>query len=463
MRSLPRRLTWLALGIGVACLGGVPGVALEPAGQAGPAPDFTTTTLDGKTLRLRDYRGKVVLLDFWGAWCPPCREVAPDLVAMHDRHAKEPFTIIGLSSDSAASVGLLREFLFTSGMKWPQVHDFTQTIAQKYAVFSYPAYVVIDGDGNQRARFDGKTAVKDIEGSVRQWVRALVVPSSDKSKTPARAVASDPVPRKVPESSPVSHALTRLLQRVAGYLDHYEKQISMVVAEELYVQMSDATSSSGTETRTLKSDILVVDLGAVGWTGFRDVFEVDGQSVRDHQNRLLALVTSPSSDTLTQARRLAAEGARFNIGAVARTINMPTVGLKFLRLINQPRSGWKLGGRRKIDGRDTVELTFSETGMPRLIETQDQAPARGRFWVEEATGRIVQSELGLDTSSVRASVSVTFGAAPNVIPWVPLRLEEAYRPIGPPRERWGPGSRNDAHATYSRFRTFPVTSNTVIK
>jgi hypothetical protein len=281
------------------------------------------------------------------------------------------------------------------------------------------------------------------------------------------------------EVASVSPALPGLLQRAGKYLEAYERQISMVVAEERYVQMSDASSSSGTQTRNLKSDILVVDLGVAGWTGFRDVFEVDGQAVRDHQNRLLALVTSASADTLTHARRLAAEGARFNIGAVTRTINMPTVALKFLRALNQPRSTWKLGGKRKIDGRDTVELFFAETGGPRLISTADQAPAQGRFWVEEATGRVVRTELGIETSGVRATVTVTFGPADNVIPWVPLRMDEEYRPTGVRSaaggrsalnvdaealpEGWGPGARIDAHATYAKFRTFAVTSNTIIK
>jgi hypothetical protein len=245
------------------------------------------------------------------------------------------------------------------------------------------------------------------------------------------------------------------------------------------MQTSNASSGSGTQTRTLRSDILVVDLGTSGWSGFRDVFEVDGQPVHDHQNRLLALVTSPSPDPLTQARRMADEGARFNLGALTRTINMPTAALKFLRAVNQSRSSWKAGSPKKIDGHGVVELTFSEEGTPRMIDTRDQAAARGRFWVEEATGRIVRTELGVETAGVRATVTVTFGPAANLVPWVPLRLDDEYRPVnerspnyGPSRvgvdastslDGWGPGARIDGLATYGKFRTFDVTSNTVIK
>src|SRR6187455_2120240 len=67
----------------------------QKVGQPGLAPDFVVTTLDGKHLRLRDQIGRVVLLDFWGVWCGPCREVVPDLKAIYERHVNEPFVIVG--------------------------------------------------------------------------------------------------------------------------------------------------------------------------------------------------------------------------------------------------------------------------------------------------------------------------------------------------------------------------------
>ena len=176
---------------------------------------------------------------------------------------------------------------------------------------------------------------------------------------------------------------------------------------------------------------------------------------------------------------MAEEGARFNLGGLTRTINMPTVALKFLRPVNQGRSSWKAAARKKIDGHEVVELTFSEEATPRMIETRDQAACRGRFWVEEATGRIVRTELGVETVDVRATVTVTFGPAENLVPWVPLRLEDEYRPLNkrspnygpsrvgvdatPPSDGWSPTASIDGHATYGKFRTFNVTSNTVIK
>ena len=423
----------------------------QKVGQPGLAPDFVVTTLDGKYLRLRDQIGRVVLLDFWGVWCGPCREVVPDLKAIYERHVNEPFVIVGISSDSPGNTGQLLEFVSMNRMKWPQVHDVRQDVIHEYAVNAYPTYVLIDGDGVQRGRFDGSSSLKNVETEVRKWLKPLAA---------------------------VTHP-SILLERAGRYLQDYEKQISMVVAEELYTQTSEANSGSGTQTRTLKSDVLVIDQGTSGWTGFRDVFEVDGQPVRDHQNRLLALVTSRSPDPLTQARRMAEEGARFNLGAVARTINTPTAALRFLRSIEQARSSWKSGGRRILEGHEVVELAFTEQETPRMIATRDRAAARGRFWLQEATGRIVRSELTIETMGVRASVTVTFGPAGNLVPWVPLQLDDEYRPVNlrspgyspsgldgnssATPDVWGPGARIDGHATYRNFRTFDVVSNAVIK
>ena len=271
-------------------------------------------------------------------------------------------------------------------------------------------------------------------------------------------------------------SLALLLQRAGAYLTEYERQMSMVVAEEQYMQISTGGGSSP-ERRVLKSDLLVVDLGAAGWFGFRDVLEVNGVAVRDRENRLLALVTSPVPDALVRAKRMAEESARFNIGGVVRTINTPTLALRFLRAVQQPRSTWTLGGRKTIEKRDVAELRFQEREIPRAIETRDNAAAYGRFWIEPDSGRIVRSELLIDSAGMTAMVRVTFGPVPAITPWVPLAMEEEYRAT----PRTGAGSsggqaptrddfrsfdsnvRIEGHATYRNFRTFTVDTNTVIK
>jgi hypothetical protein len=259
-----------------------------------------------------------------------------------------------------------------------------------------------------------------------------------------------------------------LLHRAADYIATYERQMSLIVSEERYMQ------TAGSTRRVLGSDLLVVDLGVAGWFGFRDVFEVDGHAVRDHQNRLLALVTSPAPDPIAQAKRLVEEGARFNVGNVVRTINTPTLALMFLRAVQQPRSTWTLGGTRRIQGHEAVEVRFAERELPRVIQTRDDAPATGRFWIEPDSGRIVRSELVVDSAGTTAVVTVTFGPAPNVGPWVPLTMDDEYRPTNPsaarsagrdPMQSFGaPGVTTiEGHATYRNFRTFSVETNTIIR
>jgi glyoxylase-like metal-dependent hydrolase (beta-lactamase superfamily II) len=260
-----------------------------------------------------------------------------------------------------------------------------------------------------------------------------------------------------------------ILQRAGAYLATYERQMSMIVSEEVYAQ---STRGGGrNENLMLKSDILIVDLGTAGWVGFRDVFEVNGQAIRDHQNRLLALVLSPAPDALDQARRMSEEGARFNVGSITRTINMPTAALMFLRATEQSRSTWALGGRKKIQGREVIELRFDEQETPRVILTRDNAAARGRFWIEPDSGRIVRSELFIDSGAVSAEVLVTFGPVPRIAPWVPLSMDDVYRSTrrdgltgGSRDDLLATGSRGviDGHATYRNFRTFTVETNTVI-
>ena len=78
-------------------------VASRPA-QAGdaPAPAFSVRTLDGRTLKLSDYRGRPVVVDFWATWCKPCRAAMPHLSDMQERYGERGLVVVGLSVDDAA-------------------------------------------------------------------------------------------------------------------------------------------------------------------------------------------------------------------------------------------------------------------------------------------------------------------------------------------------------------------------
>lgn len=111
-----------------------------------PAPDFTAVDLDGKTRRLSDYRGKVVLLDFWFDSCGPCVRDAPKLAAIHRRFRARGFEILGVNSvDKPEEV---RKFMAEYGTNWPQILEGQEAPVHKlFRIEGRPAYYLLDRGG----------------------------------------------------------------------------------------------------------------------------------------------------------------------------------------------------------------------------------------------------------------------------------------------------------------------------
>ena len=118
------------------------------------APEFSITTLDGEYIASEDLRGKVVLLDFWATWCPPCVSSVPSLRSLQKRYEKESaFVMIGISSDS--EMEKWRAFVTNNQMAWPQYLDRNRRVQMAFAVRAFPTYVVIDHEGITRFRSSG--------------------------------------------------------------------------------------------------------------------------------------------------------------------------------------------------------------------------------------------------------------------------------------------------------------------
>lgn len=137
----------LALGVATpAYAATLPGPAV---GQ--PAPDFTLTTVDGKTVHLADYRGTTLVVNVWGSWCPPCRLETPDLVAEAKAGAAHSVAFLGVDTTESASA--VRAFAATKGVPYPQVATTNDSaFARAYDIRAYPTTFVIDPNGVLRAR-----------------------------------------------------------------------------------------------------------------------------------------------------------------------------------------------------------------------------------------------------------------------------------------------------------------------
>ena len=110
-----------------------------------PASEFTLTDLNGKTHSLSDYRGKIVLLNFWATWCKPCTTEMPAMQACYDRLRDKGFVVLAVNElEDEAKV---REHIKTHGHTFPVLMDKDNRVANQYGVFGLPVSVFIDEKG----------------------------------------------------------------------------------------------------------------------------------------------------------------------------------------------------------------------------------------------------------------------------------------------------------------------------
>jgi hypothetical protein len=246
-----------------------------------------------------------------------------------------------------------------------------------------------------------------------------------------------------------------VIARAGEYVESYQRNFAMVVSEERYEQEvrypgppNARGGSRDLTTRTiLRSDFLLVRNSEGGWLPFRDVFEKDGMALRDRDERLAKLFLTDAGSNSEQARKIVDESARYNIGNINRTINLPTLPLIFLTDGFRARFDFVDKGRDD----DMRVVQFVERGRPTYVSTTGgrDLPVTGRYWIEEASGRIVRTELIAADPAVDARIEVTYRPDETAGLWVPGRMEEHYRQRADRSEITG-------IASYSRFRRFQV-------
>ncbi len=109
------------------------------------APDFTLKSLDGANLRLEEYRGQVVLINFWASWCGPCRQEMPLLDRLHQRYEDTGFAVLGVNVEGEAKPA--QEIADKTQITFPVLIDDGQKVSEMYNLEAMPSTVVVDRDG----------------------------------------------------------------------------------------------------------------------------------------------------------------------------------------------------------------------------------------------------------------------------------------------------------------------------
>jgi hypothetical protein len=247
-------------------------------------------------------------------------------------------------------------------------------------------------------------------------------------------------------------ALSDVLDRAASYVATFERQLTGIAADETYVQSMGISGRHGeflpTTQRRLTATLVLIREGDEGYLEARDVREVDGVPVRDGSGSLAARVATEASRWgVADRMRLRRDNARYNIGDIVRTINTPLLALQVLRRQNQSRFSFSPSADRSASvgaagagdtpgvfrvSTDVWVIGFRERAHGTLIRTETgrDVPCRGRLWIDAGTGRVMMTEMLVNSRQVEAQVTVSFKSEPLLGLLPPIEMHEHYRASG---------------------------------
>jgi peroxiredoxin len=113
-----------------------------------PAPDFALKSSTGANLRLSEYRGDVVMINFWATWCGPCRQEMPLLDQLYSRYQRVGFSLLGVNIDDDSSRAM--DMIHELGVSFPVLFDSRKEVSKLYQVDAMPVTVLVDREGNVR-------------------------------------------------------------------------------------------------------------------------------------------------------------------------------------------------------------------------------------------------------------------------------------------------------------------------
>lgn len=167
---LPLFLLWAATVSPVWAGGRAPSAVSTTKGTLRKAPSFELLNLQGETVRFEDYAGKVILLDFWASWCPPCQEEIPHFIEVYRQYQAKGFVILGVSvGDSRQSV---ERFVKQRGVNYPVLLGNEAILGAYPGIYFLPTAFLIDRKGMIREKLIGYVGKEELEGKILPLLEA---------------------------------------------------------------------------------------------------------------------------------------------------------------------------------------------------------------------------------------------------------------------------------------------------
>jgi len=132
----------------------------------GNAPDFTVNTINNGTITLSQSSGKVIILNFWATWCPPCRAEIPDFIALYNKYKDKGVAIIGLSVDKREET--VKKFIEENGINYPIGMGNEEIVHNYGGISGIPTSFIIDREGNIKEKFIGLRSKEFFENTVKK-------------------------------------------------------------------------------------------------------------------------------------------------------------------------------------------------------------------------------------------------------------------------------------------------------
>ena len=169
IRSIACRLFSLRIVASVAFVV-VAGSASSAIAPTTPAPDFSLHAMSGPNMRLKDQRGRVVMVNFWATWCAPCRQEMPHLNHLYQKYRSSGFVLLGVNVDEDSSKAA--DVVAKLGITFPVLLDADKRVSKLYDLSTMPSTVLIDRDG--KVRYVHRGYLAGYEDAYEKQIRELL-------------------------------------------------------------------------------------------------------------------------------------------------------------------------------------------------------------------------------------------------------------------------------------------------